>query len=123
MRPRKPAGISGLRLRLQRAARFAIASRTIMKARSVLANDNAVFWNGRHLQIPESPLRRHFMVEGTFGVVGGDPGLRHERTCRPPQVVDSFLSRLIVALISSGFRPLALNTAARHSYAAGSHCI
>jgi hypothetical protein len=89
----------------------------------VVANDNTVSWNGRHLQIPESPLRQHFMVEGTFGVVGGDPGLRHERTCRPPQVVDSFLSRLIVALISPGFRPLARPNKARTSYAAGSDCI
>ena len=75
----------------------------------VAANDNTVSWNGRHLQIPESPLRRHFMVEGTFGVVGGDPGLRHERTYR--HVVDSFLSRLV------------LPNAARNSYAAGSDCI
>jgi hypothetical protein len=27
----------------------------------VVANDNTVSWNGRHLQIPESPLRRHFV--------------------------------------------------------------
>ena len=53
----------------------------------------------------------------------GDPGLRHKRTCRPPQVADSFLSRLIVALISPGSRPLARPNKARNSYAAGSHCI
>ena len=27
----------------------------------VVANDNTVSWNGRYLQIPESPLRRHFV--------------------------------------------------------------
>jgi hypothetical protein len=36
------------------------------------------------------PLRQHFMVESTFGVVWSDPGLGHKRTCRPPQVADSF---------------------------------
>jgi hypothetical protein len=90
----------------------------------IVANDNTVSWNGCHLQISESPFRRHFMVEARLAWSGARPrGLRHERTCRPPQVLDSFLSRLIVPLISPGFRPLARPTGARHSYAAGSHCI
>jgi hypothetical protein len=29
----------------------------------IVANDNTVSWNGCHLQISESPFRRHFMVE------------------------------------------------------------
>jgi hypothetical protein len=69
------------------------------------------------------PLRQHFMVESTFDVVWSDPGLGHKRTCRPPQVAASFLSRLIVALISPGFMPLPYANAPRNSYAAGSHCM
>jgi hypothetical protein len=28
-----------------------------LQEQRVVANDNTVSWNGRHLQIPESPLR------------------------------------------------------------------
>jgi hypothetical protein len=58
----------------------------------VVANDNTVSWNGRHLQIPESPLRQDFVVEGTFGVVWGDPGLRslvRRLTVRSPNTYEA----------------------------------
>jgi hypothetical protein len=54
VRPRKPAGISGLRLRLQRAAHFPIASRTMMK-RSV--SSNGFSWLGDRCSLMAMSLR------------------------------------------------------------------
>ena len=54
VRPRKPAGMSGLRLRLQRAAHFPIASRTMMK-RSV--SSNGFSWLGDRCSLMAMSLR------------------------------------------------------------------